>query len=73
MYPSKLAKSLTVTNRDTRWGIYRATVGCIRMSTARRSPAVPSVHPAKYLFTWDMGRICDEGALVYITTFSIPS
>ena len=65
--PDKFAKCLTVTSRDARWGIYCTTVGCTKMSSARRYPPDPSVHPVKYLFKWEMGRIYDEYALVYIT------
>ncbi len=65
--PSKFAKYLTVTNRDARWGIYCTTVGCTKMSSARHYPPDPSLHPPKYLFKWEMGRIYDEYALVYIT------
>ena len=65
--PSKFAKYLTATARDVRWGIYCTTVGFTKMPTAQSYPADPSAHPPKYLFQWEMGRIFDEFALVYIT------
>ncbi len=64
---SKFAKYLTYTTRDAEWGVYGTTVGFTKMPTAPRYPAEPSAHPPKYLFKWDMGRIFDEYALVYIT------
>jgi AraC-like DNA-binding protein len=63
----RFAKYLTATTRDTQWGVYGTTVGFTKMPTAPSYPAEPSVHPPKYLFKWDMGRIFDEYALVYIT------
>ena len=64
---SKYAKYLPVTSRDVRWGIYCSTVGFTKMPTAPRYPPDPSAHPPKYLFKWEMGRIFDEYALIYIT------
>ena len=71
--PDKFAKYLTVTSRDARWGIYCTTVGCTKMPSAPRYPPDPSAHPPKYLFKWEMGRIFDEYALVYITRGRGPS
>ncbi len=64
---SKYAKYLPVTSRDVRWGIYCSTVGFTKMPTGVRYPPDPSAHPPKYLFKWEMGRIFDEYALIYIT------
>ena len=64
---SRFAKYLTATTRDTQWGVYGTTVGLTKMPTAPSYPAEPGAHPPKYLFKWDMGRIFDEYALVYIT------
>ncbi len=64
---SKYAKYLPVTSRDVRWGIYCTTVGFTKMPTAPRYPSDPSAHPPKYLFNWEMGRIFDDYALIYIT------
>jgi AraC-like DNA-binding protein len=64
---TKYAKYLPVTTRDIRWGIYCTTVGFTKMPTAPRYPPDPAAHPPKYLFQWEMGRIFDEYALIYIT------
>ena len=65
--PVKFAKYLTVTARDVKWGAYCTTVGYTRMPPAAEYPPDPGAHPPKYLFKWEMGRIYDEYALVYIT------
>lgn len=65
--PEHFAKYLSVTLRDTRWGIYATTVGFSMLRSALHYPVEPSAHPPKYLFRWEMGRIFDEYALVYIT------
>ena len=64
---TKYAKYLPVTARDIQWGIYCTTVGFTKMPTAPRYPPDPAAHPPKYLFKWEMGRIFDEYALIYIT------
>jgi AraC-like DNA-binding protein len=61
------SKYLTVTQRDIQWGIYCTTVGFSLLPTAHAYPSDPSAHPPKYLFRWDLGRIFDEYALIYIT------
>ena len=61
------SKYLPVTTRDIRWGIYCTTAGFTKMPTATRYPPDPAAHPPKYLFKWEMGRIYDEYALMYIT------
>jgi hypothetical protein len=65
--PNQFVKYLTVTTRDAQWGIYCTTVGFTKMPSAPRYPPDPAAHPPKYLFRWDMGRIFDDYALVYIT------
>ncbi len=65
--PGSYCKYLTVTTRDTEWGVYGTTVGYTKMPTAPRYPLEPKMHPPKYLYKWEMGRIFDEYALVYIT------
>jgi AraC-like DNA-binding protein len=64
---SRLAKYLTVTARDVRWQIYCTTVGFSKVPASASYPLDPEAHPPKYLFKWEMGRIFDEFALVYIT------
>jgi AraC-like DNA-binding protein len=64
---TKYAKYLPVTTRDIQWGIYCTTVGFTKMPTAPRYPPDPAAHPPKYLYKWEMGRIFDEYALIYIT------
>jgi len=64
---TKYAKYLPVTPRDIRWGIYCTTVGFTKMPTAAHYPPDPAAHPPKYLFQWEMGRIFDEYALIYVT------
>jgi AraC-like DNA-binding protein len=64
---TKYAKYLPVTTRDIRWGIYCTTVGFTKMPTAPLYPPDPAAHPPKYLFKWEMGRIFDDYALIYIT------
>jgi AraC-like DNA-binding protein len=64
---SPFAKYLTVTPRDASWQIYCTTVGHCKVPPAADYPVDPGAHPPKYLFNWDMGRIYDEFALVYIT------
>lgn len=64
---SHFAKYLTVTARDVRWQIYCTTVGCYKVPPAASYPVDPGAHPPKYLFNWEMGRIYDEFALVYVT------
>jgi AraC-like DNA-binding protein len=61
------AKYLTVTARDAQWGITCTTVGMTKIPSQTRYPPNPSDHPPKYLYKWEMGRIFDEYALVYIT------
>ena len=63
----KFAKYLTVTARDTRWGITCTTVGMTKVPSQTRYPPDPGEHPPKYLYKWEMGRIFDEYQLVYIT------
>jgi AraC-like DNA-binding protein len=65
--PEHFAKYLSVTPRDARWGIYATTVGLSMLPKAPIYPFDPSAHPPKYLFRWEMGRIFDEFALIYIT------
>ncbi len=65
--PGSFSKYLAVTTRDTEWGVYGTTVGYTRMPTAPSYPLEPGMHPPKYLFKWEMGRIFDEYALIYIT------
>jgi AraC-like DNA-binding protein len=65
--PVKFAKYLTVTARDVKWGAYCTTVGYTRTPPAAEYPLDPGAHPPKYLYKWEMGRIYDEYALVYIT------
>jgi AraC-like DNA-binding protein len=61
------AKYLTTTARDVQWGITCTTVGMTRIPSQTRYPPNPGDHPPKYLYKWEMGRIFDEYALVYIT------
>ncbi len=61
------AKYLTVTARDIRWQIVCTTVGHYNVPPGAPYPVDPGAHPPKYLFKWEMGRIYDEFALVYIT------
>ena len=61
------AKYLTVTARDIRWQIVCTTVGHYRVAPGAPYPVDPGAHPPKYLFKWEMGRIFDEYALIYIT------
>jgi AraC-like DNA-binding protein len=63
----QFAKYLTATARDSQWGIYCTTVGMSKIASRTRYPPDPGAHPPKYLFKWEMGRIYDEYALVYIT------
>jgi AraC-like DNA-binding protein len=63
----KFAKYLTVTARDTQWGITCTTVGMTKIPSQACYPPDPGEHPAKYLYKWEMGRIFDEYQLVYIT------
>jgi AraC-like DNA-binding protein len=65
--PGSFCKYLAVTTRDTEWGVYGTTVGYTKMPTAPSYPLEPKAHPPKYLFKWEMGRIFDEYALIYIT------
>jgi hypothetical protein len=64
---SQFAKYLAVTARDVRWQIYCTTAGCYKVPPGASYPVDPGAHPPKYLFNWEMGRIYDEYALVYIT------
>ncbi len=61
------AKYLTATARDTQWGITCTTVGMTKIPSQTGYPPNPGDHPPKYLYKWEMGRIFDEYALVYIT------
>ena len=63
----KFAKYLTGTARDAQWGITCTTVGMTKIPSRSSYPPNPGDHPAKYLYKWEMGRIFDEYALVYIT------
>ena len=63
----QFAKYLGVTARDVRWQIYCTTVGYDKVPPGAGYPQHPAAHPPKYLFNWDMGRIYDEYALIYIT------
>ena len=63
----QFAKYLSVTARDVRWQIYCTTVGYDKVPPGSSYPLDPGAHPPKYLFNWEMGRIYDEYALVYIT------
>jgi AraC-like DNA-binding protein len=65
--PGSFSKYLSVTTRDTEWGVYGTTVGYTKMPTAPSYPLEPGMHPPKYLYKWEMGRIFDEYALIYIT------
>jgi len=47
--------------------MYCTTVGSTFIAAGAGYPANPSDHPPKYLFRWDLGRIFDEYALLYIT------
>ena len=64
---SRFAKYLAVTARDVRWQIFCTTVGHYAVPPGASYPVDPGAHPPKYLFNWEMGRIYDEFALVYIT------
>ena len=63
----KFAKYLTSTARDAQWGITCTTVGMTKVPSQAHYPPNPGDHPPKYLYKWEMGRIFDEYALVYIT------
>jgi AraC-like DNA-binding protein len=63
----QFAKYLATTARDEQWGIFCTTVGMTRVSSRTSYPPDPGAHPPKYFFKWEMGRIFDEYALVYIT------
>jgi AraC-like DNA-binding protein len=64
--PGWFCKYLVATTRDIEWGVYGTTVGSHKIPAGGRYPPEAEAHPPKYLFKWEMGRIYDEYALIYI-------
>ncbi len=58
-------KYLTINPTDQKWGLYINSVG--RQCISENEAYPPQVHPTRYLFNTDIGRILNEYQLLYIT------
>ncbi len=58
-------KYLTVNPTDQKWGLYINSVG--RQCISENEDYPPQVHPTRYLFNTDVGRVLNEYQLLYIT------
>ena len=54
-----------ISPRDRQWGIYVTGVGSTHVPPFTRSYPV-SVHPAKYMYSWENGRVLGEYQALYI-------